>query len=349
MERHRRGVVRDGFTLIELLVAVGIIGLLIALLLPAVQQAREASRRAACGNNFRQIALALHNYQSTYAVYPSASGMPNFATDKTGSLITSSYLLKDFSAFSRMLPYLEQGPLFERLNFQVGMENPYTSPPDSKFVVGMEANRTAMSATLSILLCPSDVPGGDPGWTGGCDYRVNLGTDRWDTWVDSPTDGPLMSYRCTTPAAIRDGLSNTVAFSEKLRGRVSDPVANPRTDMFRGGLGAPYTADESLNACLAGFDPTRFLTAAGLTWSVGDPSQTCYNHIIGPNSTMPDCCLFGGDPIAGIVAARSNHPGGVQAAMADGSVRFFKTSIDRRVWRAVGTRAGGEIIPADSL
>jgi prepilin-type N-terminal cleavage/methylation domain-containing protein/prepilin-type processing-associated H-X9-DG protein len=345
MKRHRREIVRDGFTLIELLVAVGIIGLLIALLLPAVQQAREASRRAACGNNFRQIALALHNYQSTHSVYPSASGMPDNVTDKTGWPI-GIIQVKFFSAYTQMLPQLEQGILFERLNFEVEMDDPYRYP---KPAVILGPNRTAMSATLAVFLCPSDAPRGDPGWTGGCNYRVNLGTDRWDTIQESPTDGPLMSVRCTTPAAIRDGLSNTVAFGEKLRGRVSDPVANPRTDMFRGGLGAPYTADESLDACLAGFDPTRFLTAAGLTWSVGDPSQTCYNHIIGPNSTMPDCCLFGGDPISGIVAARSNHPGGVQAAMADGSVRFFKTSIDRRVWRAVGTRAGGEIIPADGL
>lgn len=345
MEPHRRGIVRGGFTLIELLVAVGIIGLLIALILPAVQQAREASRRAACGNNFRQIALALHNYQSTHAVYPSASGMPNFATDKMGSLIRSSYLLKDFSAFTRILPYLEQGPLFERLNFQVGMDDPYIYPL-SIYVVGMEANRTAMSATLSNLLCPSDIPSGDPGWTGGCNYRVNLGTDRWDTWIESPTDGPLMSFQCATPAAIRDGLSNTAAFGEKLRGRASAAYANPRTDMFYGGLGAPYTADESLAACSAGVDPAKFLTAAGLTWSVGALSQTCYNHIVGPNSTIPDCYLPS-NSIVGIVGTRSNHPGGVQAAMADGSVRFFKTSIDRRIWRAVGTRAGGEIIPAD--
>jgi prepilin-type N-terminal cleavage/methylation domain-containing protein/prepilin-type processing-associated H-X9-DG protein len=345
MERHRRGIVCNGFTLIELLVSVGIIGLLVALLLPAVQQAREASRRAACGNNFRQIALALQNYQSTHSVYPSASGMPDYTVNEKESLITN-IRAKNFSAYTQMLPQLEQGPLYARLNFEVEMDDLYRYP---KPAVILGPNRTAMSATLAVFLCPSDAPGGDPGWTGGCNYRVNLGADRWNTVVESPTDGPLMSFRCTTPASISDGLSNTVAFGEKLRGRVSDPVANPRTDMFNGGLGAPYTADESLNACLAGFDPARFFTAAGLTWSVGDPSQTCYNHVVGPNSTMPDCCLFGGDPIAGIVGARSNHPGGVQAAMADGSARFFKTSIDRRVWRAVGTRAGGEIVPADGL
>ena len=118
--------------------------------------------------------------------------------------------------------------------------------------------------------------------------------------------------------------------------------------MIFGGLGYPYSADDSLRACmsLAGA-PDGFSPAGGLTWFVGGLSQTLYNQVLAPNSLIPDC-VAPDSPVMGIVSARSHHPGGVHAAMMDGSLRFVRNTVDRAVWRAIATRAGGEIVSADA-
>ena len=156
-----------------------------------------------------------------------------------------------------------------------------------------------------------------------------------------------MSFHCSSAAATTDGLSNTVIVSEKLRGRIApfgDKSMNPRTVMIVGGRGLPFTADESLAACRAQRGtPRGFYTTSGLSWMIGTLSHTCYNHVVEPNSTMPDCIGFA-NPIDGILGARSNHKGIVQAAMADGSVRRISNGVSRAVWRALGTRAANELI-----
>ena len=115
--------------------------------------------------------------------------------------------------------------------------------------------------------------------------------------------------------------------------------------MISGGLGLPHPIDEALEACRSGVRSTSpYRTETGVAWFVGTLSQTCYNHVIEPNSTTPDCVLGHSNPVNGLFGARSNHPGGVHAAMADGSVRFVSNSIRRPVWIAIGTCAGGEVI-----
>ncbi len=338
-------------SLIELLVALSIMGLLVGLLLPAVQSARESARRGTCANNLRQIGLATHNYSATHGPFPASTGPPNINRDPDpdpGHLIIDQKL---YSIFTRLLPYLDQAPLASSLNFEVGMEDPYAFGDGLHFRErGMEANVTVMKTSLGMFLCSSD-PGGVPGWTGGTNYRASNGLVRW-AHGDDPTRGTrgaFDGFDSTWPAEIRDGLSQTAAFSEKLRGRPRDDRIKPRVDMIVGGLGLPYTVEESLARCRSRPGaPEGFHTFAGLTWSVGSLAQTCYNHVIPPNSTTPDCILPLSSPVVGFLGSRSNHPGGVHAAMADGSVRFVGQGIGREVWKALGTRAGDEIVGAGS-
>ncbi len=280
---------RQGMTLIELLVVVGLIGVLLGLLLPAVQGAREAARRAHCRDRLRQVGLAVHAYHSAFSVVPSARGWPNYAP---GATLRIS-LEKQYSLFTQILPYIEQGSLFNGINFDVGLNDPYFPGTSTETRQGMSANSTAMRTDLSVLLCPSDPKMSDAGWTGGCNIRVNLGADRTYSYGNRGWNGPIASYHCSSWAETTDGLSQTVAFSEKLRGRVDPgPMPIPRTDMIIGGLGYPSDVNQSLAACgVWDGTPSSFFSSAGLTWFVGILPETCYNHAIGPNSTMPDCLL----------------------------------------------------------
>jgi prepilin-type N-terminal cleavage/methylation domain-containing protein len=331
---------RRAFSLIEVLTVVGVIGLLAALMLPAIQGVREAARRASCSNHLRQLAIAIQAYHSGFGLFPAAWGGPNVIGKlPRGPII--SVEVKQFSIFTQLLPALDQHALFDAANFEVGLQDPYMFSIGSQ-VPGFDANHTMMSIELGVLLCPSDAGAGQSGWTAGTNYRANLGTDRWYY----STDGPFMDqFTQLSAAAVTDGLSQTVGLCEKLRGQVDGQIFNRRTDMRFGGLGLPFSADQSLADCAAQTDQSApFFTASGLTWFVGTLSQSCYNHILVPNSSLSDCVLAGGNPVSGLVGARSDHLGGVHAGMLDGSVRFVTDGIDRAAWKAMGSRSGGDFI-----
>ncbi len=279
---------RASVTLVEVLVVLGLVGLLASLLLPAVQKARDAADRSRCGNNLRQVALGLQSYQAAYTVYPMACGLPNYQ----GLALRSSILdFKQYSAFTQLLPYLDQISLYNAINFEAGLDDFYLFPKPER---GFAANLTAMATRLDVLLCPADGGGNGGAPTGGTNYRVNLGADRWPTLQEGPSNGTLMSYRCASPASITDGLSHTAAFSEKLRCRAESTRIDPRTDMIVGGLGLPHTAAESMAACESQPGaPRGSFSATGLSWFVGTLSQTCYNHVIEPNGRVPDCVMGG--------------------------------------------------------
>lgn len=328
-----------GFTLIEFLVSIGITGIFCALVAPAVVQSREAAGRASCSDRLRQLGLAYQSYTALHRFLPSSCGSPLYSGAGPQKVIVDH---KDYSVFTQLLNELDEGPLFNATNFEVALTDFYLFPNVQIGRRGAEANATVMAVRLAVLLCPSDSPAGGPRRTGGSNYRANLGTERWAY----PYVGPFSkSYsRWITPAVVRDGLSRTAAFGEKLRGAIGGRL-DPRTDMIVGGLGLGHSIPESLAASRARSGASQgWYGTAGLSWFIGGLGKTEYNHTITPNSTDPDCILPLGAPgVWGLLGTRSNHPGGVNLALADGSVRFVSSTIQYQVWKALGSRAGGEI------
>ena len=274
------------------------------------------------------------------------------------SPITAAFQ-KQYSLFVHILPDIDRQTFYSAVNFQVGLQDPYMYPG---WIFGGEANATVMAASLAVFLCPSDGAEGDDGQTGGTNYRANLGSDRFYLYgmsgyggnANAGPFGTLFEVGPTcTPASISDGLSTTAALCEKLRGRVSATRLDPRTDMVVDAetrFGLPYSVDVAVASCASiRGTPEGFFPFAGLSWFVGSLSQSCYNHMVEPNSAVVDCSARGFNPTFGLFGARSNHPGGVNVGMADGSTRFVSTSIDRAVWRAIGTRSGSEVVGADQF
>jgi prepilin-type processing-associated H-X9-DG protein len=321
-----------GFTLIEAMVVVSTIGLLAMISLPAVQAAREAARRAACASNLRQIGIALHSYHATCNCFPlkvSASG-------------TSS-------AFASILNYLDQSNLYNSINFSWSGTVMVGFPGQ----VQNAAAATAANTGLGVFLCPSDSM--TPDRVVGNSYRFNIGVGPAEVWsletMDS-ANGFLTSPGCTSDAQFIDGLSHTAAVSERLMG--SGGVAGlglPERDYHylqnQYGVFCYGDADYALDGCyLAAHMPTSLYlyTAAGTSWFLAGLQFTHYNHAQEPNGIIPDAlCTTYVDPW-GVSGARSWHNGGVNVLMADGSARFEAETIQRSVWRGLGTRNGGEPI-----
>ena len=359
--RHRRA-----FTLIELLVVIAIIAVLIALLLPAVQSAREAARRSQCTNNLKQIALAVMNYESgtgsfpwtqgtTSAEYPIVNNgqMPWYTPPATGT----EY--QNFGALTLILPYMEQAPTHNAINFAFGMF-PF-SPNTADAVQG-----TATLQVINSFICPSDGKG-----KGRNCYRASNGTN-WDWWSRDPGSGPLTrpqpgGQTIGTIAGVTDGTSNTISFFERLRGsnNGANGPAKPG-DVYTGGPASQWGIPTYVISNPADFavfqtqlvpncvtwaqtNPTMLWTYGGQWWSAGEYTDSVGNFNLTPNSKIPDCSAWGGVGTGiGFFAARSLHPGGVNVAMTDGSVRFIKDSISYQTWYALATRHGGEILSSDS-
>jgi prepilin-type N-terminal cleavage/methylation domain-containing protein/prepilin-type processing-associated H-X9-DG protein len=326
------------FTLVEVLVVLGIVGLLAALTLPAAQDAREAARRAACLSNLRQVGLAIHEYHAVHNLLPAnvagirvQRGMP---IPPLGP--------RHYSFLTQILPQLDQAALFDSINFQVRLQDPYL--PFGQPLAEGAANFTAMGTRLAVLLCPSDPGSGSVGRWGPTSYRANMGTERFG----HPVDGPISGYKSPVSfAATSDGLSQTALLSERSRGTAEADRIVPRSTMLYESIGLPYSVDESVAHCAALVGaPHGFFAAGGLVWAVGSHSQTLYNHILEPNSTIPDC-VAPVNPLEGIVTARSRHAGGVHVGFADGSARFVKSTISRAAWRALGSRNGREVVSSD--
>jgi prepilin-type N-terminal cleavage/methylation domain-containing protein/prepilin-type processing-associated H-X9-DG protein len=331
MNRRQRG-----FTLIELLVVIAIIGVLIALLLPAVQSAREAARRAQCVNNLKQISLAMHNY------HDSNNCLPLGRTLQAGTY-------RPFSQFARLLGYMEQRNIFDSLNFSLSSYDP--------------TNVTAAATAINSFLCPSDVRVSIPpgqvlagfGWA-GINYRANEGTSvaMWygaddtsnvNNGVVAPPNGLFYSDQLIRFADITDGTSNTAAFSEHVLGDFSNSIATDFSDTFAPGT-HPLTSDDAYNMCLATTINNLSLQGysnIGAPWTYGYHSTTSYWHSGPPNSRS---CMFPPSRIA--TTANSRHPGGVNVSLADGSVRFIKNTVNLQAWRSIGTRSLGEVVSADS-
>lgn len=331
---------RRGFTLIELLVVVSIIGLLIALLLPAVQSARETARRAQCVNNLKQIGLALHAYEAAHGSFPLNWGLPRVDPERGHPWHIGR---RPYSALTRILPHLDQQPLYASINFEVE-----TFPSDMISAFPFPQNQTAYATRLAGFLCPSD--GAETPTTHGCNYRGNYGVGPKPGTTAETYDSGNGFYTfpgVLSPRSFPDGLSHTVAYSERLRGTGEGGGLVPARD-FGDILVMMYCVDRDADYALqcARLAATRAFPAsrqAGFTWFHGDFSCGAYNHAQEPNGRTPDAVYKWGE-YWGVVTARSLHPGGVNTLMADGSVRFVGDSTSRAVWRALGTRNGGELV-----
>jgi prepilin-type N-terminal cleavage/methylation domain-containing protein/prepilin-type processing-associated H-X9-DG protein len=345
---------RRGFTLIELLVVISIIGVLIALLLPAVQSAREAARRSQCTNHLKQIGLAIHNYDSTLRVLPFGKG-GSYAPSLPGTPVYARW-----STHSQLLMFIEQGNLFNSINFNLPPETPGMAG-DVPFMPAYQnpgrENATSSRTQVSIFLCPSD---GRPlvEWPGGTNYLGNLQSwacDLSETFPSTvaPSEAPSGIFyflSAVRSADVTDGLSNTAFFSEKIRG-TGYRDGDSRSDSMI--ITSPTTLEDTLRVCRSSSPrtATRLTVRQGMSWVMGEMCCTSYNHVDVPNAHTCAGLGFPGNManMAMQVPPSSRHPGGVNVLMGDGSVRFIKNSINLETWRALGTRNGGEVISVDSL
>lgn len=318
---HRRATFPDamrGFTLVELLVVIAIIGILVGLLLPAVQAAREAARRMQCSNNLKQLALALHNYESTHNRFPAGRNELRH------------------SPHSALLAYIEQSNVGQLIDYRVRWDH--------------ANNATARAAHVPTFLCPSDPATNIPEGWGATNYRSNQGSGL--LWGLPPSDPGDVNYGQPAPngvliphlylkfADISDGTSNTAAFSEHGIGDFSNAIASPMDTFWP--QTHPDTPDEAIADCQS-IDPSDLqfqrVSDVGAPWIHGYHSTTGYFHASPPQFRS---CMFPPGRIA--TTAKSFHRGGVNIARCDGSVDFFSQNVDLAVWRAVGSRNGGEAI-----
>jgi prepilin-type N-terminal cleavage/methylation domain-containing protein len=327
---------RPAFTLIELLVVIAIIAVLVGLLLPAVQKVRDAAARIKCGNNLKQIGLALHNYESVAQKYPPGGIYP------VG--VTSNDV---YSVQARLLPFLEQGNLYAKIDLNA-------IPATQLNVIGQR---------IAVYLCPAEVRDQPRDQGGGkvtypLNYAANLGT--WFVWnpaTGQGGNGALPVNMQTKPTDFLDGLSNTIAFSEV---KAYQPyVRNTSTPIA---MGAPIPSRTADVAALAATGSYR--GEIGHTeWTDSPSHQSAFSFVLTPNThvsfaaggTTVDVDVLtqvegssAAKPTYSVVTSRSYHTSGVvNVVLMDGSVRTVSRSVSLEAWRAAGSRNGGEVIALD--
>ncbi|WP_422929714.1 DUF1559 domain-containing protein [Singulisphaera sp. PoT] len=338
-----------GFTLIELLVVIAIIAVLIGLLLPAVQAAREAARRIQCTNNLKQLGLGMMNYETVNGAFPPKSIQTGIGTNIPATAF-------DWGTSARLLPFMEQGAMFNTINFSF------------KYLAPAEA--TVGSMTLNVLLCPSE-PRRQPILFRGYYYGVN--SYAWcvgDWYVYGGMNGPPTRSAFATNvsrriADITDGGSQTVFAAEV---KTYQPQLR---HCFGDGSGGTFP---SLNSPSSTLDPAASLAlitspttfgqcqmiAEGHTrWVKGDSYHGGFTtalppntKVIGPQGLDLDLASIDeddGGPTYAAITSRSYHPGGVNALFGDGHIQFIKATVNFHTWRALGTIGGGEVVSGDSF
>lgn len=334
---------QPAFTLIELLVVIAIIAVLIGLLLPAVQKVREAASRIKCANNLKQIGLAMHNYLDANQKLP-ANGVFTY----TGGAVVQT---SPWSAGSRILPYIEQ----ENLSKGIDFSTPYSTQP------------AITSKRVGTFICPSEINDvgsgtdsvyGNKNWA--LNYAVNLGS--WGVLTRKTSgmqgaDGAFSPNRGFKPGDFVDGMSNTLGLSE-VKSYTTRIAGTPNTLVFNPPPAIPSSPASLSSFALAAFDAAK---QTHVEWVDGKVHETGFTTVFAPNTnvvyasgsqtydvdfiTATEANL--GDTYAA-VTSRSYHTAGVNAVSMDGSVKFWSNSINPATWRALGTRAGGEVFSLEN-
>lgn len=321
-----------GFTLLELLVAIAVVSVLCAIGAPAIERAREATRRMECESHLRQLALACHSFHDTHGHLP-ADSSPRWVIGRSFPNMLSTW--------SQVLPYVDQAQLYAEIDMKetgVGVDN---QPPASR------ENAHLLRQSVRLFQCGSDR---QP--RGSVSYRMCRGTLPGNAGggnqqgVGRP--GAAFSTGSRSRARfnqIIDGLSNTTLCSERLVGDYDSTALMPTRDVLLIRFGSTDNPDDFVAACISrNFSSQSHASYTGATWLFAGYANTWYNHLLTPNSAIPDCSNGGLLLPQAAMTARSWHLGGVNAATADGAVRFVSENIDLSVWRALGTRAGQEVV-----
>lgn len=336
--------IRSGFTLVELLVVIAIIGILIGMLLPAVQQIREAARRTSCANNMRQLALASLNYESAHQELP-----------KNYYLVEGGNSWEALSAHYKLLPHVEQQNLYELFVVDGSM-------------TFWDLKNDVMNTPVESFVCPSVSqrgPSMDQSYWGGpgSSYAWCSGSSSHTAWYSADTmNGLIHMTKEKTLADCTDGLSNTVLISEIISGTGSEVVATFPYDIFYTGSNTMFDAlvdqdfptQQEIDAIgEAAESPAGVRSNNGTLWSWYSPAHSMFNCSVPPNWSYPStagiCCPGGGhDGYYGFIPARSFHAGGVNAGFGDGSVHFVRDTINTLTWQQVAHRNDGATASIDN-
>jgi prepilin-type N-terminal cleavage/methylation domain-containing protein/prepilin-type processing-associated H-X9-DG protein len=395
--------VPQAFTLVELLVVIAIIGILVALLLPAIQSAREAARRTQCINNVKQMGLACLNFESAHKYFPPGRKKPDWAVviPSTGhTVVATSYTNYNavqqnatqktgfYSVHIWLLPHMEEQNIYDLIDFTKAQTTQMTHGG-----VPVTINYRAYATAAGMFLCPSDSNTGSI--ISENNYRYNFGGSTPFGGAEGP--GKQANYDATwtgvyngetvtlsaggngaftisetglKASAFTDGLAKTAFFSERIKGSGNDiPTPPTKADIIGADL-APggqlfttlYDPQVEFDACskytpktetqFVLYSSGRWIQDPGDSYSNGWPfagySNTEYNHVAPPNWSGYDCGTSSYVPDTpgehAIIAARSAHPGVVNVSFGDGHTETVSDSIDLLVWRAMGSRNGGESV-----
>lgn len=334
--------VRRGLTLIELLVALAVIGLLVSIILPAVQAAREAARSASCQSRMRQLGVAVQNYHDTYRVVPNRT----YETGAEATDLPGSWGWRGHSVHPQLLPFVEEQAVYDRLDF-------------SRLAHDRQTNDRTGRERISLYLCPSDLP---PQSDPGCNLAFSLGTN-----IGFENDGLALPPSAQNGAIVNDGLigfrdftdglSNVLLLSEQVVGRLAgDPTSRRAAYRYAPGavpIGMRVDMPRPEHVRVWATTCTHFPNSSDRVarhWHRGLPGQTLFNTLLTPNSSFPNCsnhcvgiCDSDG---AGLFAARSRHPGSVNTGFADGHVRSISEAVAIDTWHRLGNRNDGLSIGA---
>lgn len=332
--RVRRRSYPNGFTLVELLVVIAIIGILVALLLPAIQSARGSARNTQCKNNLRQLGIAAQNHVAAKGYLPAGT-----TAQENPEAPNTPWTFYRWSALAHLTPYLEQTAAYDALDLSRPL---YTV----QLVVG-EENSEAVRIRVPEFLCPSDIGHTQNVEFAPTNYAFSAGSGN-NGGAPHDADGLAFENSRIGPARILDGLSNTALASESTLGQPasgSDVEHDPHVEY-------KFISSSKLTDSRCGSSNTwNFTDPRGFAWVNGEFRCAMYNHYQTPNSPVADCLGVETSFFSSIQTrfrpygwrtARSNHPGGVNVLMADGAVMFASEEVDRTVWQAMSTRSGGE-------